>query len=114
MSELVVGKLTNQDPYIAKATINFNGTGVIAIRDSKNVASIVDISLGSFTINFDVDFSDAFFSGSAMCGSSTGSVGVTTTDFSMLNVGYCDIRCHDHAGGSIDRDVVSCQFFGNQ
>jgi len=113
MSELVVGKLTNQDPYIARATINFNGTGVIAIRDSKNVASIVDGGVGNFTIYFDVSFSDTTFSGSAMCGSTAGIV-ASTVDMYVVNVGYCTIRCHNHSGGAIDRDIITCQFFGNQ
>ena len=32
--------------------INFDGTGVIATRDSLNVGSIVDIGAGTTTINF--------------------------------------------------------------
>lgn len=35
----------------AKAWVNFNGTGTIAVRDSFNVASIVDNGTGDGTIN---------------------------------------------------------------
>ena len=37
---------------IAKAWVNFNGTGTIAIRDSFNVSSITDNGTGDYTVNF--------------------------------------------------------------
>ena len=37
---------------IAKAWVNFNGTGTVAIRDSFNVSSITDNATGNYTINF--------------------------------------------------------------
>jgi len=37
---------------LAKAWINFNGSGTIAIRDSFNVSSITDDATGKYTINF--------------------------------------------------------------
>lgn len=36
----------------AKAWVNFNGTGTIAIRDSFNVSSITDRAVGQWTVNF--------------------------------------------------------------
>ena len=36
----------------AKAWVNFNGTGTVAIRASFNVSSITDTSTGDYTINF--------------------------------------------------------------
>lgn len=35
----------------AKAWVNFNGTGTVAIRDSYNVTSITDNGTGDYTIN---------------------------------------------------------------
>ena len=37
---------------IAKAWVNFNGTGVVAIRDSENTSSITDNGAGQYTVNF--------------------------------------------------------------
>jgi hypothetical protein len=37
---------------IAKAWVNFNGTGTVAIRGSMNVSSITDNGTGNYTINF--------------------------------------------------------------
>jgi hypothetical protein len=36
----------------AKAWVNFNGTGTVAIRDSFNVSSITDNGTGNYTVNF--------------------------------------------------------------
>ena len=61
--------------YSARAWVNFNGEGVVAIRDSGNVSSITDIATGRYTVNFAVAMPDTnyAFSGSA------GNLGTTTT-----------------------------------
>ena len=38
--------------FTAKAWVNFNGTGTVAIRDSHNVSSITDHGTGDYSINF--------------------------------------------------------------
>lgn len=43
----------------AKAWVNFNGTGTVAIRASYNVSSITDNGTGLYTINFTNAFADA-------------------------------------------------------
>ena len=40
------------DQRMAKAWVNFNGTGTVAIRDSYNISSITDNSTGNYTANF--------------------------------------------------------------
>jgi len=40
-------------PQSARAWVNFNGTGTVAIRDSFNVSSITDNGTGDYTVNFD-------------------------------------------------------------
>lgn len=44
--------------YGARAFVNFNGTGTVAIRGSSNVSSITDNGTGSYTINFSTAMSD--------------------------------------------------------
>jgi len=39
------------DQRMAKAWVNFNGTGTVAIRDSYNVSSITDIGTGNYRID---------------------------------------------------------------
>jgi hypothetical protein len=43
----------------AKAWVNFNGTGTVAIRASYNVSSITDNGTGLYTVNFTNAFADA-------------------------------------------------------
>jgi len=38
--------------YSARAWVNFNGTGTVAIRASGNVSSITDNGTGNYTVNF--------------------------------------------------------------
>ena len=43
----------------AKAWVNFNGTGTVAIRASFNVSSITDNGTGDYTVNFTTAMVDA-------------------------------------------------------
>jgi len=47
---------------LAKAWVNFNGTGTVAIRASYNVTSITDNATGDYTINFTNALPDANYS----------------------------------------------------
>ena len=60
--------------YACRAWVNFNGQGVVAIRDSGNVSSITDIAVGRFGINFAVAMPDANYAFSG----STGNIGATS------------------------------------
>ena len=46
----------------AKAWVNFNGTGTVAIRASFNVTSITDNGTGQYTVNFTNALEDANYS----------------------------------------------------
>ena len=45
--------------YGARAWVNFNGTGTVAIRASGNVSSITDNGVGDYTVNFTTAMADA-------------------------------------------------------
>jgi hypothetical protein len=45
--------------YMARAWVNFNGTGTIAIRASGNVTNITDGGAGRYTVNFTTAMVDA-------------------------------------------------------
>ena len=51
----------------AKAWVNFNGTGTVAIRASYNVSSITDNGTGTYTVNFTNAFSDANYAVGGWC-----------------------------------------------
>ena len=66
MSTLRVNRLTdvtgNTQPVMsgaAKAWVNFNGTGTVAIGASFNVSSITDNGTGDYTVNFATALADA-------------------------------------------------------
>ena len=56
----------------AKAWVNFNGTGTLAIRDSYNVSSVDDDSTGHFTINFSTAMTNVNYVISGTTGTTTG------------------------------------------
>jgi len=62
MSTLKVNAIQNTsgvEVYTAKAWVNFNGTGTVAIRASGNVSSITDNGTGYYTVNFTTAMPDA-------------------------------------------------------
>jgi hypothetical protein len=65
ISNLAGTASTSSDNVIqgcAKAWVNFNGTGTVAIRASYNVSSITDNGTGDYTINFTNALPDANYS----------------------------------------------------
>lgn len=53
----------------AKAWVNFNGTGTVAIRQAYNVSSITDNGTGDYTLNFTTAFADADYAAVYGCNS---------------------------------------------
>jgi hypothetical protein len=93
---------------IAKAWVNFNGTGTVAIRDSFNVSSITDNGTGDYTVNFTTALPNANYS--CVSGlTSDGSVGTanprvaemvttSTSAMRMLCMGSTDGSATDCSG----------------
>ena len=57
--------------YACRAWVNFNGTGVVAIRASGNVSSITDNGVGDYTVNFTTAMPDANYATSMAGGAVT-------------------------------------------
>lgn len=57
----------------AKAWVNFNGNGTLAVRDSYNVSSVTDNAVGDYTVNFTTAFADTdyMWTGSMMSTAAT-------------------------------------------
>jgi hypothetical protein len=88
----------------AKAWVNFNGTGTVAILASYNVSSITDNGTGDYTINFTNAFADANY---AICGFSrrdndTGGVFqvISAVNSDTKTTTACRIRSFFQIGGS--------------
>lgn len=87
MSTLKVNTLQNAsgvEVYTAKAWVNFNGTGTVAIRASGNVSSITDNGTGDYTVNFTNAMPDANYS---VVGSCNGTSGAGFGTFSIFDAG---------------------------
>lgn len=91
MSILKVAAIQNAagvEVYTAKAWVNFNGTGTLAIRAAGNVSSVTDNGTGDYTANFTNAMTDANFCVSASCTRSIDNliVGVVSTTSSAVRV----------------------------
>lgn len=83
--------------YGCRAWVNFNGTGVVAIRASGNVTSITDNGTGDYTVNFTTALVDAnyatvvtsrYVSGAVSYPLLDSSVNPTTTAVRVVNQTY--------------------------
>lgn len=72
----VVSKLSTASgsapSYSARAWVNFNGTGTVAIRESGNVSSITDNGTGDYTVNFTTAMPDANYTTTGTANFSSG------------------------------------------
>ena len=62
LSAVVPGGSTLYPGFMARAWVNFDGTGTVAIRASGNVSSITDNGTGDYTVNFTTAMVDANYS----------------------------------------------------
>jgi hypothetical protein len=64
---------------IAKAWVNFNGTGTVAIRDSFNVSSITDNGTGNYTVNLTTAMPNSNYSVIASANNGLDGSGINTS-----------------------------------
>tara|TARA_X000001382_G_scaffold123919_1_gene108079 strand:+ start:286 stop:750 length:465 start_codon:yes stop_codon:yes gene_type:complete len=95
----------------AKAWVNFNGTGTVAIRASYNVSSITDNSTGDYTITFTNAMADGNFAvaGSARYGDNTANqmrvVSINSADTLANAMATSSVRVNINYSNSNDEDV---------
>lgn len=112
LSNLAGSKTVPTDTVVdgsAKAWVNFNGTGTVAIRRAFNVSSITDNGTGDYTVNFTTAMPDANYS----------IVGVTGGwgsgyNYSTVNVGAgatpttSACRIATRTAGTLNDEVAVC------
>lgn len=82
MSTIKVNSIQNTagvEMFMAKAWVNFNGTGTVAIRASGNVSSITDNGVGSYAVNFTTAMPDASYSVSSCSSKPVGNSDTTAS-----------------------------------
>lgn len=113
MSELKVNSIKglasdlpeNLKPVTASAWVNFNGTGVVAIRNSFNVSSITDVGVGNYTVNL----TTAVKSGA--CVLATSNAGSTSN--SLITLISTQVLVGNSAGTPQDATEVFCCIFSS-
>ena len=100
--------------YSARAWVNFNGTGAVAIRESGNVSSITDNGTGDYTINFTTAMPDADYS-SVFSGSENltnpANRGVSSNWTSAPSSSAVRIRCVNSTNTATDMLYVHAAIF---
>ena len=98
----------------AKAWINFNGTGTVAIRDSFNVSSITDNGTGDYTLNFTNNMSSANYV-LCMSGSTNNSFSRAGTQApASMTTSTARVFTANSTGSSVDREYCAVAIFGDQ
>lgn len=94
--------------YAARAWVNFNGTGTVAIRGSGNVSSITDNGTGDYTINYTTALENGNYL--ALVSTSSDSAAVSTAyingNSTVLTTTSARIQTATSAGAAADRTYV--------
>lgn len=89
----------------AKAWVNFNGTGTVAIRAAYNVSSITDNNTGIYTVNFATAMPDS--NHCAQVSSYLVVTGVNTSD-QVENFTNSSVRIVHQEGNAITDTSIIC------
>jgi hypothetical protein len=94
---------------MARAWVNFDGTGTVAIRAQFNVNSITDQGTGSYRVNFSNALSDANYAafGSDARDTSGSQVGTFISNISSSSVDVAELT----GGTFFDSNNVACVVF---
>jgi hypothetical protein len=100
--------------YAARAWVNFNGTGTVAIRASGNVTSITDSGTGDYIVNFTTAMPDANYSTVMSAGrNGTGSGGYLTlpSDKTAQTASAVQVYTINTAGATLDTPLIFVAIF---
>jgi hypothetical protein len=100
--------------FTAKAWVNFNGTGTVAIRDSHNVSSIGDYGTGSYGIILSNAMPNANYSPVGSSGSpSSESYRSRQLTITSIQVGSIGVNTIYDIDTRLDAALISLQVFGD-
>ena len=95
------------DQRMAKAWVNFNGSGTVAIRDSYNVSSITDNGTGFYTVNLTTAMADTNYVAVDGLGNST-----ANTTSSIISTTSIYMRCRKDDATYEDASAMGLVIFG--
>jgi hypothetical protein len=98
--------------YSARAWVNFNGTGTVAIRASGNVSSITDNGTGNYTVNFSTAMPNADYAiqGAIFQTGNTSIQGITGGTGYAFAAGSCTLFARTTSGAT-DATVICISVF---
>jgi hypothetical protein len=99
----------NETYFLAKAWVNFNGTGTPTARASGNLSSITDNGIGRYTLNLTLGLSDVNYATTAAASrSSTLPAIVGETDAGITKTtSAVQIACITDASAALDPTFVN-------
>lgn len=110
ISAPAIGNIGTAPVYAARAWVNFNGTGTVAIRASNNVTSITDNGVGDYTMNFTTAMPDADYSvtasSSRITGNTAGSITSVDDVTTARTTSAARLRTQNTASGSNEDSTV--------
>lgn len=92
--------------FTAKAWVNFNGTGTVAIRDDGNVSSITDNGTGDYTVTFDSALSSSNYAGFYLSGN-LGNAGYSVLSPQTVSTTSLRFDNANVSGNNVDRDFLT-------
>lgn len=98
----------------AKAWVNFNGTGTVAIRQAYNVTSITDNAVGDYTVNFTTAMPDTNYAVagvSSNLSASAGTDGAKINPMSTYTTTQMRFSTKEVGGGTNDMSLNCVQIF---
>ena len=110
-----IGNIGTAPLYAARAWVNFNGAGTIAIRASGNVTSLTDNGTADYTVNFTTAMPDANYcvAGSAQFDEANSDdnapyIGIRRSS-TALSTGSVRVVCRTGANGNVDGTRICVQ-----
>jgi hypothetical protein len=97
--------------YMARAWVNFNGTGTVAIRASGNVSSVTDNGTGDYTLNFTTAMPDTNYAGIGSNGSDTASGLLEVTSSGKSVTAQRVLSKNGTNNASADQSLISVAIF---
>ena len=123
MSTLRVNNITDTSggdtnlnvPNTAKAWVNFNGSGTVAIRADFNVNTVGDNGTGDYTVNFTTALVDANYCVSGTCsGADTPANSVASLNTKLtggLTTTSCRVYSTNNSSAAVDRPFMAVAIF---
>ena len=97
----------------AKAWVNFNGTGTVAIRASFNVTSITDNGTGIYTVNFSSSLGNTNYAVAGAAGEDQDNGGNRMLGIRLVSATSCGVRGFSAGAGAEDLARMCATFFSS-